>query len=171
MQTRQVQHVRWTPAAGHVDHFFDDEPVPGAHGIHVELLREIEPFPTNDLVPYETAYLSGFTVEHYQVVLIDAARMARSAMEGKLRQLCAAQVPGDTHRNLQVRPDYSGETFKHILVPVWLLVYNYGARAFQVAVNGYTGQIAGEYPKSVWKIILLVMLAILVISFFILASR
>ncbi len=170
-QTRQVQHVRWTPAAGHIDHFFDDEPVPGAHGIHVELLREIEPFPTNDLVPYETAYLSGFTVEHYQVVLIDAARMARSAMDGKLRQLCASQVPGDTHRNLQVRPAYTGETFKHILVPVWLLVYNYGAQAFQVAVNGYTGKIAGEYPKSIWKIILLVMLAIVVIGFIILASR
>lgn len=46
IQSRQVQHVRWTPAAGRLDHFFDDEPVPGAHGIRVELLREIEPFPT-----------------------------------------------------------------------------------------------------------------------------
>jgi hypothetical protein len=171
IQTRQVQHVRWTPAAGHVDHFFDDEPVPGAHGIHVELLREIEPFPTNDLVPYETAYLSGFTVEHYQVVLIDAARMARSSMDEKLRQLCAAQIPGDTYRNLQVAPHYSGETFKHILVPVWLLVYNFGARSFQVAANGYTGKIAGEYPKSVWKILLLILLAVIVIGFLTLASR
>ena len=28
-QTRQVRHVRWEPASGRVDHFFDDEPVPG----------------------------------------------------------------------------------------------------------------------------------------------
>ena len=26
-------------------------------------------FPTKDLVPYDTAFLSGFVVEHYQVVL------------------------------------------------------------------------------------------------------
>ncbi|MCB1019062.1 MAG: zinc ribbon domain-containing protein, partial [Acidobacteria bacterium] len=171
VQTRQVRHVRWTPAAGHVDHFFDDEPIPGAHGVHLELLRQVEPFPTNDLVPYETAYLSGFTVEHYQVVLIDAARMGRSAMDAKLQQLCAAQIPGDTYRNLRVQPVYSAETFKHILVPVWLLVYDFGAQSFQVVVNGYTGQIAGEYPKSIWKILLLVLLALVVIGFFILASR
>ena len=171
IRTRQVQHVRWTPAAGHVDNFFDDEPVPGAHGIHVELLREIEPFPTTDLVPYETAYLSGFTVEHYQVVLIDAARMARAAMDAKLQQLCAAEVPGDTHRNLEVHPEYSGETFKHILVPVWLLAYNYGAKSYQVAVNGYTGKIAGEYPKSFWKIFFLVILVIFVLLFVALASE
>jgi hypothetical protein len=44
-------------------------------------------------------------------------------------------------------------------VPVWLLSYNYGARAFQVIVNGYTGRIAGRYPYSPWKILLLVALA------------
>jgi hypothetical protein len=70
-------------------------------------------------------------------------------------------VPGDTYRNLQIHPDYSQRTFKHVLVPVWVLSYTYGARAFQVIVNGYTGTIAGRYPKSVWKILLLVMAAIL----------
>jgi len=65
-------------------------------------------------------------------------------------------VPGDTHRNLRINPDYSHRTFKHVLVPVWMLSYHYGAKAFQVVVNGYTGTIAGEYPKSVWKILLVV---------------
>ncbi len=164
MQTRQVQNVRWTPASGRVEHFFDDEPIPGTQGVHMDLLRAVEPFPTTDLVPYQTAFLSGFVVEHYQVVLIDAARQGRQQMDAKLRQICASQVPGDTHRNLQVQAQYAGETFKHILVPVWLLVYNYGPKAFQVVVNGYTGQIAGEYPKSFWKIFFLVILAILVIG-------
>jgi hypothetical protein len=77
--------------------------------------------------------------------------------------MCAAQVPGDTYRNLQMHPTFSGRTFKHILVPVWLLTYNYSSRVFQVVVNGYTGRIAGEYPKSFWKIALLVLLAIVVL--------
>ena len=50
-----------------------------------------------------------------------------------------------------------------MLVPVWLLSYNYGARAFQVIVNGYTGTIAGRYPKSVWKIVLLVILLVAIV--------
>lgn len=170
-RTRQVRHVRWTPAAGHVDHFFDDEPIPGAKGVRQDLLRAVEPFPTSDLVPYDTAYLSGFVVEHYQVVLIDAARRGREQMDAKLRQICAGQVPGDTHRNLQVSAQYGGETFKHILVPVWLLVYDYGPKSFQVVVNGYTGRMAGEYPKSWWKIFFLVMLAIVAIAVIAFASR
>jgi hypothetical protein len=34
---------------------------------------------------------------------------------------------------------------------------------FQVVVNGYTGRMAGDYPKSPWKILLLVIAAIVVV--------
>jgi hypothetical protein len=156
-QTRQVQHVRWEPASGVLEHFFDDEPIPGTQGIPRALLAQVEPFMTNELVPYDTSYLSGFVVEHYQVVLLDAAKASEAAMERKLRELCAAEVPGDTYRNLQIHPTFSGRTFKHILVPVWLLTYTYGPRVYHVLVNGGTGRIAGDYPKSPWKIALIVI--------------
>ncbi len=162
-RTRRVRHVRWAPASGVVEHFFDDQPIPGTQGIDRTLLARIEPFPTNDLVPYDTAYLSGFVVEHYQVVLIDAASEARTSMNRQLERLCGQQVPGDTYRNLRIEPEYSGETFKHILVPVWLLSYHYHGQAYQLLTNGYTGEVAGRYPKSPWKIFFLVLLAILVV--------
>lgn len=162
-QTRRVRHVRWEPASGEIQHFFDDVPVPGTHGVHTDLLRQVEPFATKELVGYETAYVSGFVVEHYQVVLFDAAEHSRQAMHNQLMQLCAAEVPGDTHRNLQIHPSYSGQTFKHVLVPIWMLSYNYGAKAYQVIVNGYSGKMAGEYPKSVWKIVLLVVIALVIV--------
>jgi len=53
-----------------------------------------------------------------------------------------------------------------VLVPVWLLTYNYGARAFQLVANGYTGQMAGQYPKSAWKIALLILVALIVLMIF-----
>ena len=104
-QTRQVQHVRWEPASGLVEHFFDDEPVPGTHGVSHALLRQVEPFATPELVPYDTAFLSGFIVEHYQVVLLEAAQASQDAMTDKLRQMCAAQVPGDTLPESADSPD------------------------------------------------------------------
>jgi hypothetical protein len=84
-------------------------------------------------------------------------------MTKQLYEMCAAQVPGDTYRNLNIHPVFSARTFKHILVPVWLLSYTYGNRPWQVVVNGYTGKMAGEYPKSPWKIALLVLIAIIVV--------
>jgi hypothetical protein len=162
-QTRQVRHVRWEPASGEVRHFFDDEPVPGTHGVSEHLLKQVEPFPTAELVAYAAAFLSGFVVEHYQVMLLDAAQNSRVQLKRKLYDMCAAQVPGDTHRNLDIQPTFSGETFKHILVPVWLLTYTYRNRPWQVVVNGYTGRMAGNYPKSPWKIAFLVIVILIVV--------
>jgi rubredoxin len=160
-QTRQVQKIRWVPSSGALDHFFDDELVPASRGVREEMLRKIEPFPTTtDLVPYNAAYLSGWVVERYQIDLVAAAQEARQEMDSELQTLCAARVPGNTHRNLQVSADYSGQTFKHILTPIWLLTYDYGARNFQVVINGYTGVIAGKYPKSWVKITLAVLAAL-----------
>ncbi len=38
-----------------------------------------------------------------------------------------------------------------------MLTYTYGARVFQVIANGVTGRIAGQYPKSFWKVFFLVV--------------
>ncbi len=163
-RTAQVRHTRWRPTRGSIEHFFDDEPVPGTQGVDRALLKEIEPFPKQGLVPYDTAYLSGFIVEHYQVVLVEAAQAARQSMEAQLYQLCASEVPGDTQRDLQIEPDFSAQTFKHLLVPVWLLTYVYRRKPYQLVVNGYTGKMAGRYPKSAWKIFLLVAAAAAALS-------
>jgi hypothetical protein len=160
-QTRQAQRIRWEPSSGALDHFFDDELVPASRGVQEIMLRKIEPFPTTtDLVPYNAGYLSGWVVERYQIDLVGAAKEAREEMDAEMLRLCGAQVPGDTYRDLQVKNDYSGQTYKHILVPIWLLTYNYGTRNFQVVVNGYTGAIAGKYPKSWVKITLAVLAAL-----------
>lgn len=157
---RKEQRTRWERAAGAIDHAFDDEPVPGTQGLPLDLLRRAEPFPMSEVLPYDTAFLSGHVVEHYKVVLFDAAAQALNQMQAKLERLCAREIPGDTYRNLRIHPEYSGRTFKHVLVPVWLLSYTYGARRFQVIVNGCSGRIAGRYPYSPWKIAALVVLAL-----------
>ncbi len=159
-RTREVQRVRWEPSSGVLDHFFDDELVPASRGVQPEMLRQIEPFPTKELVAYQPAFLSGWVVERYQIDLINAAREAREEMDAALQRLCAAEVPGDTQRGLEVSADYSGQTFKHILTPIWLLTYDYGTRHYQVVINGYTGAIAGKYPKSWVKITCAVLAAL-----------
>lgn len=169
-QTRTVQHTRWEWSSGHVSHFFDDSLVAASRGVKADLLRKVEPFPTKELVPYNAGFLAGWVVERYQIDLIQAAKTARDRMETELHGQCASEVPGDTHRNLRVSADWSRQTFKHILAPVWLLTYDYHGRSFQVVINGYTGAIAGERPYSVWKILFavlggLVLLGILFLAF------
>jgi hypothetical protein len=162
MSTRQVRHTRWESASGEVRHFFDDEPVAGTHGLRQDLLKKIEPFATAEVQGYDSAFLSGFVVEHYQVVLVDAATRSQEQMTEQLRQMASAEVPGDTQRNLRIHPVFSGQTFKHILVPVWVLSFTYRAKIHQVLVNGYSGKIAGDYPLSWWKVFFLIVVIVIV---------
>ena len=79
-----MQHVRWEPAAGRLSHFFDDDLVCASVGVHPELLRGIEPFPTQTLKPYDAGYVAGWVVERYQIDLVGAAQRARAAMDAKV---------------------------------------------------------------------------------------
>ena len=162
-ETRSERRVRWTPASGSLDHFFDDDLVCASRGVEATLLREIEPFPTQQhLVPYNAGYVAGWPVEGYQIDLVAAAQASRQQMRQALERLCGARVGGDTYRNLVVHARFKGQTFKHILAPLWLLTFRYGEKPYQVVINGYTGKVAGHYPKSWIKISLAVLAAIIV---------
>ena len=141
-----------------------------SRGVPPDLLRRIEPFPTTELVPYDAGYLSGWVVEQYQIDLVAAAQNSREVMDAKLRQLCAEQIPGDTYRALEVDADYSWQTFKHVLLPIWLLSYQYGGSTYRIVANGFTGAIAGKYPKS-WIKIGFLVLVILIVLLIVLASQ
>jgi hypothetical protein len=148
----KVRHIRWRHKSGRQEHFFDDELVAASVDVAPAKLRTIEPFPTQDLAPYDTGHVAGWAVERYQINLVETAHSSRETIKKKPYSMCAGRVPGDTRRDLDVDANYSGQTFKHILAPIWFLGYSYGARKFQVVINGYRGEVAGDYPKSWIKI-------------------
>jgi hypothetical protein len=162
-KSRQVRHTRWSPAAGQLDHTFDDELMCASKGVHPNLMRQVEPFPTKEAVPYDPGYLAGIVVERYQIDLATAAHATREAMEREIESLCEQQIPGDTNRNLETQQHFSAQTFKHILAPLWLLTYQYGGKPYQVIVNGYTGKMAGEHPLS-WVKIFFAVLAVVIVA-------
>ena len=170
-RTRRVRHTRWRPASGRIHTSFDDVPVKGSKGVSDELLSEVEPFPTTKVVPYETRYISGWQVEHYQVALPAAASIGRGMMNQTLHTMCARDVPGDTFRNLRIYPEYSAQTYKHILVPVWIASYQYRKKTWQALVNAYTGEASAKFPISYWKVAGVVLLVILVIVIFAVVSN
>jgi Zn finger protein HypA/HybF involved in hydrogenase expression len=162
---KSERRTRWESASGRVEHFFDDLLVPASKGVHAKLLEEVSPFPTTaELKPYDAGYLSGWVVEQYQIDLAAAAKDSRGRMMNALEAMCSAQVPGDTQRGLQIAPVFDHTTFKHVLLPVWLLTYQYGAKTFQVAVNGHTGKVAGEYPISWVKVMVAVVLGLIALA-------
>ena len=90
-----------------------------------------------------------------------------------VRQVLGApgNLGGDEQRVEAVQTDHSDETFKHVLLPVWMAAYKYGGKSYRFVVNGQTGKVRGERPYSAWKIALAILLAVIVLGVFALASR
>lgn len=156
-ERRQVRKVRWTPAAGERRDTFDDELVLASKGVDAALAAKLGRFEGRGLVPYRPEYLAGWRAEEYQVDLEEGWKIARDAMEGAQRARCAGDVPGDTHRALRVETTLSDVRWKHVLLPLWSLTYEFRGRPYAVLVHGQSGRIVGRAPISWAKVLLLVL--------------
>lgn len=159
METRQeqVRRTRWYPASGRVARDFDDMLVMASRSLPKRLGDELTPWDLGALVPYAPDYLAGFQAEGYTVPLAEGHREARGRMENVIRSDVRRDIGGDEQRIHQVDTRWSDETFKHILLPVWMAAYKYNGKSYRFLVNGQTGEVQGERPWSVWKIALTVL--------------
>lgn len=170
-RTRQVQKVRWEPAWGSRRDFYDDVLVCASRGLPPELSRRLSTFNTRELRPYDPGYLAGWKAEEYAIDLAEGWRQGAQIMEASQHQRCAGDVGGDTYRNLMVRSNYSNQTFKHVLLPIWISAFRYRDKPYRFLVNGQTGEVVGKAPWSVVKIVLFVLAILAAIAIIAAAAR
>ncbi|MBB6049662.1 hypothetical protein [Armatimonas rosea] len=163
---RQVQKTRWYPTSGTVERFFDDVLVPASRAVSPKRVESLTPWDLNALVPYEPAYLAGFRAQRYQVDLGTGFESAKQIMSGVIHSDVVRAIGGDEQRVHSVRTAYSDETFKHILLPIWIAAYRFEGKVFQVLINARTGEVQGERPYSFWKIAGVVLLVIAAIALY-----
>jgi hypothetical protein len=156
-EQRQVRRTRWTPVSGEVRNSFDDVLVPASRSIGERRLRELAPWDLQAVTAYEGAYLAGFKAQRYQVELGEGYEKAKKIMSAAIEDSVATDIGGDEQDVDSIHTEWSGLTFKHILLPVWIGAYRFGERPFQVTVNARTGEVQGERPYSKWKIALAVL--------------
>ena len=166
-QTRTVRDTRWTAVSGHIDKFHNDVLVMASRSLPADIVGATERWDLMKLVPYKPEYVSGFQAEAYQVGLRDGFPIARQVIDEQIASAIRSDIGGDHQRILHVDARYSDIKFKHVLLPVWVSAYRYRDKAFRFIINGQTGEVSGECPKSWWKIALLTT-AILAVLFLLL---
>lgn len=158
----QVQKTRWYPASGQVARDFDDVVVIASTSLPQRLANGLEPWNLGALVAYTPDYLAGFQAEGYTVSLADGHGSARARMAQVIEGDVRRDIGGDVQRIDTIDSTFRDETFKHILLPVWMAAYKYGGKSYRFLVNGQTGEVQGERPYSAWKIAFAVLLALIV---------
>ena len=159
METRQeqVRKTRWYSTSGRVARDFDDVLIMAARSLPERLGDELTPWDLGTLTPYNPEFLAGFQAEGYTVSLADGDAEAKDRMTDVIRQDVRRDIGGDEQRIHSIDTDWSDETFKHILLPIWMAAYKYNGKSYRFLVNGQTGEVQGERPWSVWKIASLVI--------------
>jgi predicted RNA-binding Zn-ribbon protein involved in translation (DUF1610 family) len=163
-ETRQVQHTRWYPAAGHVRRDFDDVLTLASTKIAPKLVDDAGPWPLENTVPFTPEYLAGYTALRYDVDPDAGLATAKGRMEDVVRDDCRRDMGGDEQRVDRLAVQYSQVLFKLMLLPLWIATYVYAGRTFQVLVNANTGEVLGERPYSKLKIALAVLGGLIVLA-------
>lgn len=164
---KRKRHIRWRHHSGSYHEFFDDKLVCGIQHEHQKYIKRIEPYDMRKIVDYSPEYLAGYYAQKYVVMPNDALNIAQSEMESEISASIRSSLPGDTSRFYNQRVKYSDVTFKHILLPLYMMSYAYKNKMYHVMVNGQTGEVQGQSPLSPIKVTLLTLaiIAIMIIIY------
>ncbi|MFN8076352.1 MAG: hypothetical protein U0Q15_13160 [Kineosporiaceae bacterium] len=163
-RTRQVQRTRWWPASGTVARTFDDVLVPGTRFLPPGRLDAMGPWSLERSLPFQPEFLSGYRTLRYDIEPDEGLADAKQRMASVIEDDCRADIGGDEQRVHHVDTRYADLMFKLVLLPVWIAVYLHAGRSFQVLVNAHSGQVVGDRPYSVPKIVAAVIAAVVVIG-------
>ncbi len=132
---------------------FDDLLMPASPHV-TPLIRDgiLHDFDPRRLRPWRTGYLAGFAAErHHQTV-----QQGLEANQPDKRLLIRNRIKRHINRSrvhsIWFETDTTGIRYRRILMPVWMLHYRYGGKAYKVVVSGIDGRTFGERPFSRWKL-------------------
>jgi DNA-directed RNA polymerase subunit RPC12/RpoP len=162
-KTRQVRKTRWYRADGTVARAFDDVLVPATTTLPAKRLAQLEPWQLERGVPYQPAYLSGYRTLRYDTEPDAGLEAAKVQMQRIIEGDCRSDIGGDEQRVQSMDTRYAALMFKLVLLPVWIAAYLHAGKTWQVFVNANTGEVIGERPFSVAKIVAAVLAVIAVI--------
>ena len=127
-------------------------PADGSKKMNDEFMDSIEPFNYNELVEFNSAYLTGYLADKYDVNAEDCTERVNKRMENSAIAVLESSVEGYDECEVE---DYAvvkdiGKVL-YAMVPVWILTTRYNDKPYTFMMNGQTGKVVGSLPYSVGK--------------------
>lgn len=150
---------RWSDAHYHytkTDHFllrrgagaaFGGIPMDGSAKMEDAFMESIEPYDYDRLVDFDTAFLSGYLADKYDVPAESGKERIRERVDRSVSDQLQSSFLGyttviPTGRELKI--DHSRA--RYVLLPVWILNTRYRDKVYTFAMNGQTGKMTGSLP-------------------------
>lgn len=146
---RVRRNDNWVTVSGSRHFFYDDVLVQAVDKIRPSLAQEIYAYDMTGLVTYDPRYLADWPAERYQLPLADASLRARRQIIKDVKKHQEKLSPDQYVHDLVVNS--SGllvESYKLILLPLWMVHYKIEDAVYDVVINGQTGAVRGDRPQN-----------------------
>lgn len=156
---------RWVPRSGEEILFFDDIVVPATDKISIDDAEKVAPWALEQARAYRPEMLTGWPAFTYTRSISDASLEARHrAVKDSWVKIERKVAIGKEIRNFNLNGDFSGQTFKLTLLPLYVAHYDFSGRTYNVLINGITGKIGGRKPVDQLKVWMLVLMALIALG-------
>jgi len=131
---------------------FEKIPVDGSEKMDDSYMDAIEPFDYSQLKDFQTAFLSGYLTEKYDVDAEKSKERAARRIKATVETEFAKSVTG--YGSIITESSAIGvENGKvsYSLFPVWVLNTKYNKENYLFLMNGQTGRLVGRLPADTGK--------------------
>jgi DNA-directed RNA polymerase subunit RPC12/RpoP len=130
----------------------DDIFVPASHRLPANLILDaVTGYRFSDMVAYGEGYLADWPAEIYEVSVSDASLVARRVTLENARRHVRNRLQASLGYVKDLRLNTSGvfvESYKLVLLPVWVARYRHQEKVYHAFVNGQTAEVRGQAPQN-----------------------
>lgn len=148
--------IVWRWESGNAGLDINDLLVAGTERVSAHHLENVDQYNLSEMVTYAPVFLAGLQAKGYDRPLESAWELAREVMREKTKDACMRQASTSMVRNFSMKLDFSDESWRYLLLPVYLAAYQFNGKTYHAIVNGQTGDISGQRPvdwKKIWLVI------------------
>ncbi len=142
---------------------FENVPCDASVKMDDALMDSLEPYNFNEGVEFQTAYLSGYLADKYDVTAEESTERAnkriKSSTESEFRKTVTGYDSCTVEReNIRLL----NGTAKYVLLPMWILNTTWNDTKYVFGMNGQTGKLVGNLPMDKKKYATLFSIASLI---------
>ncbi len=130
---------------------FSRIPMDASKKMEDTIMESIEPYDYTALSEFDSAYLSGYLADKYDVSAAEGEERIRERVRSTMDEEIQRSIVGyssviPVHKNVNIRHGNA----HYVLLPIWMLSTKYKDKTYLFAMNGQTGKLTGTFPIC-WK--------------------
>ncbi len=126
---------------------FENIPADGSTKMPDDLMESIEPYDFSEAVDFQTAYMSGYLADKYDVPAGSVIPTINARVKASVESAFAKTAPGYSTLTTEDSTVSSVDgNAVYAMYPVWLLNTTWNGEKYTFAMNGQTGKMVGDIP-------------------------